>query len=439
MSLKHVPTDTPCLPSRSVTRRDALRLFIGAGICATIYPAVALAETTQEKLDAAQLDYDEAQAELEAIGAQVEEAASALGQTQGQVLDLSQQIGTKAEEIDAKQAEIDTKQGEIDTKQGEIESKQEEIEQKQAVLGERMSSAYKAGSSSTLDLLLSSATIEELTSNIYYLDKVSESDRDMIDEVKTLKAELEQQKADLEVEKADLEVQKADLETQKVGLEDERADLEVLQAQQQEQLAEVRARQAESEALVSNLSDEVQELLAQRDAELLAAQQAAEEARRQRELEEQRQQLQQNHQTNSGSSSWTGGNTEILGTGPLASVVSASYSTPSPGSGLCAAWVSTVFQRAGVGTFYGNADDMYYQWCGYSVSQIKPGMIVATSSVPYSAAALIYGHVGIYVGNNTVRHNQSGVVKTDSLDSWVSMYSVTVPVRCGWLGGVALS
>ena len=296
-----------------------------------------------------------------------------------------------------------------------------------------MSSAYKAGSSSTLDLLLSSATIEELTSNIYYLDKVSESDRDMIDEVKTLKAELEQQKADLEVEKADLEVQKADLETQKVGLEDERADLEVLQAQQQEQLAEVRARQAESEALVSNLSDEVQELLAQRDAELLAAQQAAEEARRQRELEEQRQ---QNHQT---SSSWTGGNTEILGTGPLASVVSASYSTPSPGSGLCAAWVSTVFQRAGVGTFYGNADDMYYQWCGYSVSQIKPGMIVATSSVPYSAAALIYGHVGIYVGNNTVRHNQSGVVKTDSLDSWVSMYSVTVPVRCGWLGGVALS
>ena len=419
MSLKHVPTDTPCLPSRSVTRRDALRLFIGAGICATIYPAVALAETTQEKLDAAQLDYDEAQAELEAIGAQVEEAASALGQTQGQVLDLSQQIDTKAEEIDAKQ--------------GEIESKQEEIEQKQAVLGERMSSAYKAGSSSTLDLLLSSATIEELTSNIYYLDKVSESDRDMIDEVKTLKAELEQQKADLEVEKADLEVQKADLETQKVGLEDERADLEVLQAQQQEQLAEVRARQAESEALVSNLSDEVQELLAQRDAELLAAQQAAEEARRQRELEEQ---LQQNHQT---SSSWTGGNTEILGTGPLASVVSASYSTPSPGSGLCAAWVSTVFQRAGVGTFYGNADDMYYQWCGYSVSQIKPGMIVATSSVPYSAAALIYGHVGIYVGNNTVRHNQSGVVKTDSLDSWVSMYSVTVPVRCGWLGGVALS
>ena len=75
------------------------------------------------------------------------------------------------------------------------------------------------------------------------------------------------------------------------------------------------------------------------------------------------------------------------------------------------------------------ADDMYYEWCGYPVSQIKPGMIVATSSVPYSAAALIYGHVGIYVGNNTVRHNQSGVVKTDSLDSWVSMYSVR---RSSW-------
>ena len=55
MSLKHVPTDIPCLPSRSVTRRDALRLFIGAGICATVLPGVARAQTTQEKLDAAQM------------------------------------------------------------------------------------------------------------------------------------------------------------------------------------------------------------------------------------------------------------------------------------------------------------------------------------------------------------------------------------------------
>ena len=408
MSQKHVPITDVC-PSRGVTRREALRFFIGAGLCATFYPAVANATTTQEQLDAAQLDYDEAKAELDLISDQVVEAQSALGQTQIQVSDLSIQI---------------------DTKQGEIDDKQAEIERKQGILAERMSAAYKAGASSTIDLLFSSATIEELTSNIYYLDKVSESDREMIDDVKRLKSELEQQKVELEQ-------QKAALETEKAALEIQRGELQELQVQQQAQLEEVRARQAESEALVSSLSEEVQELMAKRDAELLAAQQAAEEARRQQELLQQQQQS--GGTTTGGGVDVSTGSTTITGSGSLSRMVSASYSTPSPGSGLCAAWVSNVFANAGIGTFYGNADDMFYTWCGYPTSQIQPGMIVATPTVPYSTAAAIYGHVGIYIGNGTVRDNRSGVLMTTSLSEWVSMYSVSVAVRCGWLGGVALS
>lgn len=433
MSHKHVTLSDVGLTPRSVTRRDALRLFIGAGICATFLPAVAGATSTQEKLDAAQLSYDQAQAELDAIGEQIGVIAGQLATTQGEVGDLEQQINQK--------------QGEIDQTQSEIEQKQSDIESKQEQLGERMSSAYKSGTQSTIDLLLSSTTFEELTSNIYYLDKISTSDREMIDEVKGLKEQLETQKADLENQKADLEGQKA--------------DLEVLLASQQDQLAQQQAAQQEAVDLVNGLSDEVKELMAQRDAELLAAQQAAEELRRQQEEEAARrqQQAQQNSQStnssssnsgsnsssnsgsNSSSGSWSGGggNTTVNGTGSLSAVTNATYSTPSPGSGLCAAWVTNVFTRAGVGTFYGNACDMYSMWCGYATSNIQAGMIVATPSAPYGAAAMQYGHVGIYIGGGTVRHNQSGVVKSDSLSSWISMYSKTATVRCGWLGGIALS
>lgn len=404
MSLKHVSLSDAGISPRAVTRRDALRLFIGAGLCATFFPALAGAETTQEKLDAAQLSYEQAQAELEAIGEEVAAAAAQVAETQSQVIEVSDQISQKQAEIDATQAEIDQREA--------------EIADKQAILGERMSSAYKAGSGSVLDVLLSSATLEELTSNIYYLDKVSESDREMIDEVKTLKAELETKRADLETQKADLETQMS--------------ELEALQAQQQSELDEVRTKQAESQELVDGLSADVQALVEQRDAELLAAQQAAEEARRQQEE-------QQQNQGGGGSTNWGSGNTVVSGSGSLSAVVAAANSTPSPGSGLCAAWVTNVFRRAGVGTFYGNADDMYYSWCGTDPSAAQAGMIVATPSAPYSSAAVIYGHVGIYIGGGVVRHNQSGVVKNDSLSSWVSMYSVTAPVRCGWLGGVALS
>ncbi len=425
MPRDHASLSGAGISPRTVTRRDALRLLIGAGACSALFPALAsAAPSTQERLDAAQMSYEQAQAELEALGEEVAEAAGQLSQTQAQVGDLTQQVNQKQSEIEDKQDQIEDKQDQIDQKQSEIEDKQDQIEQRQEQLGERMSSSYKAGPTSTLDLLLSSATFEELTSNIYYLDKVSEADREMIDTVKTLKAELEQDKAELEQDKAELEEQKSELETEKAALEDQRAELEELEAQQAAELEAVRAKQAESEQLVANLSDEVKELMAQRDAELLAAQQAAEEARREQEQ--------------SGGSGG-GGSTVITGSGPAAAVINATYSTPSPGSGLCAAWVSNVFRNAGIGSFYGNADDMYYSWCGYSTSQIQPGMIIAVNTAPYSAAAVIYGHVGIYVGNGTVRHNRSGVVRSDSLSSWISMYSVTATVRCGWLGGIALS
>ena len=422
MPRMHTHTSDAGITARCVTRRDALRLLIGAGICATMLPVVAGAETTQEKLDAAQMSYDQAQAELDRISSEYEAIATQLSETTAQIVEVSAQI-------DEKQAQIDEKQAQIDEKQAEMEAKQE-------VLARRMSSSYKAGPSSTLDLLLSSASFEELTSNIYYLDKVTESDREMIDTVKTLKAELEQDKAQLEQDKAQLEQDKATLETEKASLEDQKSELEDLEVQQASELEAVRAKQAESENLVANLSDEVKELMAQRDAELIAAQQAAEEARRQQELA---QQQQQQGGGSSGGSSGGGGSTVITGSGPASAVVNATYSTPSPGSGLCAAWVSNVFRNAGIGSFYGNADDMYYAWCGYSTSQIQPGMIIAVNTAPYSAAAVIYGHVGIYVGNGTVRHNRSGVVRSDSLSSWISMYSVTATVRCGWLGGIALS
>ena len=331
-------------------------------------------------------------------------------------------MGDLSSQIDAKQAEIEQKQTEIDAKQAEVEAKQQQ-------LGDRMCSAYKSGGSSVLDILLSSATFEELTSNIYYLDKISAADQAMISEVKDLKAELERQKSSLETEKAELESQKSELET--------------LQAQQEQQLEEAQAKQAEAQDLVSNLSSEVKELMAQRDAELLAAQKAAEEAaRREEERRKAAAAANKNNGSSGGSSSGgsgSGGSQTITGNGSLAAVQSAAYSVPSPGSGLCAAWVTRVFAAAGLNVGGGNACDMYNWYCYTSVSNIQPGMIVACPSAPYSSAAVIYGHVGIYLGNNTVRDNASGRLRTSSLSAWVSEYSVTSTVRCGWLGGVALS
>ena len=398
------------LPARSVTRREALRFVMGAGLASLALPTAANALTTQQKLDAAQLDYDQAQAELDSIAEEYASIAAELATTQDQVASVQSQIDDLQSQIDAKQTEIDAKQAEVDAKQAEVEAKQ-------AQLGERMSSSYKSGTQSTLDLLLSSTSFEELTSNIYYLDKVNEADEKMISEVKTLKAQLETQKAELETQQAELEAQKAELSS--------------LQATQESQLATAEAKQAESQELVDSLSDEVKELMEQREAELIEAQKEAERIAAAEAA------------AKASGTTYKGGaatNTQtITGSGSLQDLINASYQEPTAGSGRCAAWVNRVFARAGLGDYSGNACDLYRWYCHYDFANIQPGMIVATSSAPYGSAVATYGHVGIYIGNNTVRECRSGVVMSSDLSSWQAMYSKTVPARCGWQGGIVLS
>ena len=403
---------------KNLSRRDALRLFMGAtatvGAACVFKPAAVIAETAQQKadsaqaqadatkqqLDDAQAQYDAAQQKLAAIGEEYSEAASKLSATQGQIAELNTQIADAESAISAKQDEIKTTQADIDAKKER--------------LGSRMSAAYKSGSQSTIDLILSSSSFEELTSNIYYLDKITAQDKQMIDEVKSLKAELETQQADLESQKAALEGQKANLET--------------LQEQQQSELADAQAKQDEAASLVSSLSESVQSLMAQHDAELVAAQEAAAEAKRIAA------------EAKKSNKSWaTSTNTSVLGNGSLAAVTSAAARTPSPGGGLCAAWITNVFANAGVGSFGGNACDMCAWWCGTDISQIQPGMIIAVeSSSSGTTAGRIYGHIGVYLGDGLVHHNV-GYIKTDTVSSWVSTYCKYMSGRCGWLGGIALS
>ena len=129
----------------------------------------------------------------------------------------------------------------------------------------------------------------------------------------------------------------------------------------------------------------------------------------------------------------------IYGSASASAVVNACYSTPSPGAGYCAAWVTNVLINAGVGAFYGDACDMYASWCYTSDrSALQPGMIIAVSTHPGTAAGRIYGHVGIYIGGGTVMDN-IGYIRTIDVDSWISSYNGSVTPRWGWLGGIALA
>lgn len=387
--------------SQELSRRTALKALFGAasaavlfGLPARAHAAEASKETT-DKLNAAQAQLDEVQAQLDSIANEY----AALANKNAQTLN-----------------DIENVQGKIDDTQAQIDEKKAELKKKRNDLSDRVAASYKSGGTNILSLLLASGSFEELVANAHYVEKINKSDRDAIEDIQTIQEELDAQKTELESQKA---------------------DLEKLKDQQTAQMQDMQAKQQEVQTVLNGLSDDVKELMAQRDSEILAAAQAEEAARKAAAAAAA---ANKNNSYSGGGSYAPGTPQQNAGSGKQQTVVNACYSTPSPGQNWCAAWVTNVFRNAGVGYFGGNACDMFNAWCYSSDrSALQVGMIVADSSHSGTGApGLIYGHVGIYVGGGIVMSNE-GAITSKSLDSFISFYGTGSGVRWGWLGGIALS
>lgn len=387
--------------SQELSRRTALKALFGAasaavlfGLPARAHAAEASKETT-DKLNAAQAQLDEVQAQLDSIANEY----AALANKNAQTLN-----------------DIENVQGKIDDTQAQIDEKKAELKKKRNDLSDRVAASYKSGGTNILSLLLASGSFEELVANAHYVEKINKSDRDAIEDIQTIQEELDAQKTELEAQKA---------------------DLEKLKDQQTAQMQDMQAKQQEVQTVLNGLSDDVKELMAQRDSEILAAAQAEEAARKAAAAAAA---ANKNNSYSGGGSYAPGTPQQNAGSGKQQAVVNACYSTPSPGQNWCAAWVTNVFRNAGVGYFGGNACDMFNAWCYSSDrSALQVGMIVADSSHSGTGMpGLIYGHVGIYVGGGIVMSNE-GAITSKSLDSFISFYGTGSGVRWGWLGGIALS
>ena len=229
--------------SQELSRRTALKALFGAASAAVLFGlptrahAAEASKETTDKLNAAQAQLDEVQAQLDSIANEY----AALANKNAQTLN-----------------DIENVQGKIDDTQAQIDEKKAELK-KRNDLSDRVAASYKSGGTNILSLLLASGSFEELVANAHYVEKINKSDRDAIEDIQTIQAELDAQKTELEAQKA---------------------DLEKLKDQQTAQMQDMQAKQQEVQTVLNGLSDDVKELMAQRDSEILAAAQAEEAARK---------------------------------------------------------------------------------------------------------------------------------------------------------------
>lgn len=97
-------------------------------------------------------------------------------------------------------------------------------------------------------------------------------------------------------------------------------------------------------------------------------------------------------------------------------------------SGYCQAWVADVYQAV-----TGSRGSAHCALCAadmWAVSQDFSKIQVGATVYGYSSSQ--FGHVGIYIGNGKVIHNLSGIVKVQSLESWVKDFK---GFAWGWENG----
>jgi murein DD-endopeptidase MepM/ murein hydrolase activator NlpD len=133
---------------------------------------------------------DAAEAELAAVTAEYNRVAGLLVQVQGQVADITARLNdlnTQIAGLDARLAEI----------ADQIVIQTDQLRQREELLQEHLRSAYEGTQTSLLEIMLSAKSFDSATSQVGYLLTVSDQDRQLADQITTLRAELQTQERTL--------------------------------------------------------------------------------------------------------------------------------------------------------------------------------------------------------------------------------------------------
>ncbi len=241
-----------------------------AAVMVALTPVPVLARTTEEvEAEQAQLEAErqELQAKLEQLRADEEQKQAYQETLQKQITVLEKQINTAREDIKTLNASIN----ELNLK---LEKSKEEEAETIEQFRQRVAAIYRAGSVSTLEILLTSNSFSDFSMRSEMLTNMSRHDQELIDK---LTAYMESTKD----EREECEKQKAMVAELKKGMEDKQEELNALYAENTQAIAELQGAQ---DTTIGELNRNEEEMAA-RDKEIqeiIAEQKRLEEEARKR-------------------------------------------------------------------------------------------------------------------------------------------------------------
>lgn len=156
-----------------------------------------------------------------------------------QINELNSEISNYENEITSLQEQITNLNSQITQKELNIKEQQEKYDEQNELLEKRLVALYESGTTSYLDMLLSSEGLADFISKYYLIEQLAEADQELLQKIDNTKKQIENEKASLENAKLEIENSKSEVSSKKSSLE---------------------SSVSQKNSLVSNLSEEEKKL-----------------------------------------------------------------------------------------------------------------------------------------------------------------------------------
>lgn len=200
------------------------------GLQANFFTFVTSAKSSSQ----VQMEKEQLEQELENANSESEDLKSGLENTQKAIDALSKKksnMESYVKELDSQlneildnmkkiEQQIEEKEEEIDQTTKELLQAQKEEEQQYDSMKKRIKFMYENGNVAYIELILQSKSLSQLLNAAEYIQKISEYDRELLDEYKKTIEFIATAKEKLEIEKVELADLKAETETKKAEVSD---------------------------------------------------------------------------------------------------------------------------------------------------------------------------------------------------------------------------